>query len=512
MLRWAWRQLTSMRTALLLLFLLALASVPGSLLPQRGVNPIAVSDYKAANPGVSPWLDRFSFFDVYASPWFAATYLLLFISLVGCVLPRTGQHWRAMRGQPPAAPRNLSRLPVATSFETSESPEAVLERAERSLRGSRFRVVTGDGWVASEKGYLRETGNLIFHFSLVVLLIGVAWGSLGGVKGVALVVEGEGFANTVTQYDQVTPGLAYDLGSLAPFSFTLDDFRATYEAGPVQTGAARTFEADLTVIDEPGATPRQVTVQVNKPLNVEGFKVFLVGHGYAPTFTVRDARGRVVFDQPVPCLPQDGNFTSQCVIKVPDARPTQLGFTGFFFPTVIDGGGPVSYFPGAENPEVYLNAWSGDLGLDDGISRSVYTLDTEKLAAVKAKASDGAPLVVPLKPGQTFTLPDGLGSITFSGLQEWTTLSVARDPGKELALVGAVGAILGLLLTLFIRRRRVWVRATSGADGATVVEVAGLAKNEASGVEADVDALVLALAPTRTSEPEPNDRESDLRE
>ena len=266
MLRWAWRQLTSMRTALILLFLLALASVPGSLLPQRGVNPIAVSDYRAAHPTAAPWLDRFGFFDVYASPWFAATYLLLFVSLVGCVLPRTGLHWRAMRGQPPAAPRNLSRLPVARSFETTEAPESVLARAAGSLRGSRFRVVEGDAWVASEKGYLRETGNLVFHLSLIVLLLGVAWGSLGGVKGVALVVEGEGFANTVTQYDQITPGRAYDVGSLAPFSFTLDDFRATYEAGPVQTGAARTFEADLTVTDEPGATPRTVTVQVNKPL------------------------------------------------------------------------------------------------------------------------------------------------------------------------------------------------------------------------------------------------------
>ncbi len=327
-----------------------------------------------------------------------------------------------------------------------------------------------------------------------------AWGSLGGVKGVALVIEGEGFANTVTQYDQITPGRAFDVGSLAPFSFSLDDFRATYEAGPVETGAARTFEADVTVTDEPGATPRTVTVQVNKPLEVDGFKVFLVGHGYAPTFTVKDARGRVVFDQPVPCLPQDGNFSSQCVIKVPDARPTQLAFAGWFFPTVVDGGGPVSYFPGAENPEVYLNAWTGDLGLDDGVARSVYTLDSEGLQPIKGKATDGVPLVVPMKPGETFTLPGGEGTITFSGLQEWATFSVAHDPGKGVALVGALAAIAGLLLSLFVRRRRVWVRATAGPDGATVVEVAGLAKTEAGNVEDDVDALVLVLDTTGSND------------
>ncbi len=333
--RWAWRQLTSMRTALILLFLLALGAIPGSLFPQRGVNPIQVSNYRADNPTIAPWLDRFGFFDVYASSWFAAIYLLLFISLIGCVLPRCAQHWRAIRAAPPPAPRNLSRLPVSMYYEGTDDPAAVLTRAEESLRGQRFRVVTGDGWVAAEKGYLRETGNLVFHLSLIVLLIGVAIGALFGVKGVALVVEGEGFANTVTQYDQISPGRAYDIDSLAPFSFTLDDFRATYEAGPVQTGAARTFEADVTVTDAPRAEPRTQTVQVNDPLRSGGFKAFLVGHGYAPVFTVTDGDGRVVQQGPVPCIPQDGNFTSECVVKVPDARPGSAGAGGVLLP---DGG------------------------------------------------------------------------------------------------------------------------------------------------------------------------------
>ena len=207
----------------------------------------------------------------------------------------------------------------------------------------------------------------------------------------------------------------------------------------------------------------------------------------------------------MPCLPQDGNFSSQCVIKVPDARPSQLAFTGWFFPTVVAGGGPVSYFPGAENPEVYLNAWTGDLGLDDGVATSVYTLDTDGLTAVKAKPTDAAPLVVALKPGDTLTLPDGNGTITFAGLQEWSTFEVAHDPGKGLALVGALAAVAGLLLSLFVRRRRVWVRATTGPDGTTVVEVAGLAKTEAGGVEDDVDALVAVLAPDQPATPSKED-------
>lgn len=110
-LRWGWRQLTSMRTALILLFLVALGAVPGSVLPQRGQAPEKVAEYLKEHQQLGPWLDRFSLFDVFAAPWFAAIYILLFVSLAGCVIPRSRKHYQAMRARPPAAPRNLSRLP-----------------------------------------------------------------------------------------------------------------------------------------------------------------------------------------------------------------------------------------------------------------------------------------------------------------------------------------------------------------------------------------------------------------
>ena len=52
--RWAWRQLTSMRTALLLLLLLAIAAVPGSFIPQRGVDARAVQAYYLDHPKLAP--------------------------------------------------------------------------------------------------------------------------------------------------------------------------------------------------------------------------------------------------------------------------------------------------------------------------------------------------------------------------------------------------------------------------------------------------------------------------
>jgi len=490
--RWAWRQLTSMRVALLLLFLLAVAAVPGSLVPQRAVDPVTVADFRREHPALGSLYDRASLFDVFASPWFSAIYLLLVISLVGCVVPRSRQHWRAARARPPAAPRNLGRLPEHRRWETDAAAEAVLATAATAFRAQRFRVVTGDGAVSAEKGYLRETGNLVFHLSLLLVLIGVAVGHLYGFKGSALIVEGEGFANTLTQYDNFRPGPYFDSARLVPFSLRLKDFAAVYEERGAGRGAARSFQARVSYRESPESAARSYDLRVNHPLELGGTKLFLTGHGYAPTVRVRDGKGQVVADGPVPFLPQDPvGFGSVGVVKAADAEPEQLGFSGFFLPTaVIDPQrGPISLFPAPRNPGLVLTAWKGDLGLDSGLPQSVYRLETDRLTQIKAGAE---PIRAQLGVGQTMTLPDGLGSLTFTGYREWIVVQIAHDPGKELALGGAALALLGLLGSLFVRPRRVWVRASAPPGGRTVVEVGALARSDAPGLGDEVERVANA--------------------
>jgi cytochrome c biogenesis protein len=494
MARWAWRQLTSMRTALLLLLLLTVAAVPGSLVPQVGVDPVRVAEFKAQHPSLAPWYERFSLFEVFAAPWFAAIYLLLFLSLAGCVLPRSRAHWAASRARPPAAPRHLERLPVAESWTTDVPPREVLDAARQALRRRRFRVDVGaDGSVAAEKGYLRETGNLVFHAALLLLLVAVAAGNLFGFQGSVLVSEGGSFSNTVSAYDTVRQGSAFRSGSLVPFTVTLDDLVVRYEQNGVQRGAPRDFRAAVSFTTSPDASPRRAELRVNHPLVINGTKVFLLGNGYAPEFTVRDGTGEVVFSGPVPFIPRDANNTSVGVVKVPGAKPTQLGFQGLFLPTAVlhPERGPISVFPDDALPRAVLTAWVGDLGLDSGAAQSVYRLDTTGLTQVRGK--DGKPLAQSLAPGSTMTLPDGEGSITFDGVRRWTSLKVSHDPGKQWALLSAAAALIGLMLSLFVRRRRLWVRATATDDGRTLVRVAGLARAEGEGLADEVAEIATAL-------------------
>jgi cytochrome c biogenesis protein len=484
-LRRAWRQLTSMRTALLLLALLALAAVPGTLLPQRGLNPVKVAQFYRDHPGVAPLFDKLSLFDVFAAPWFAAIYLLLFVSLVGCLVPRIRLHARALRRRPPAAPRHLNRLPASAGWQAPGAPAQVVEGARAVLRAARWRVEVrdeGDGVVslAAEKGYLRETGNLVFHVALLLLLVGIALGGLFGYKGTVLVPQGSGFANVRSSYDVFSPSRLFADSDLPPFSFTLRRFTATYQP----SGQPRSFSAAVDYRATPDAPARPFVISPNHPLSLGGSDVYLVGHGYALRLQVRDAKGALVYDKVTPFLPDDAMFTSHGVVKVPAGLPHQLGLTGFFYPTY--GPSPLgaqSTFPAPKDPVLDLAAWQGDLGLSSGTPQSVYSLPVAQLKNIGTTQ---------LTPGKTWRLRDGT-TVTFVGVEQWATFQIARDPGTTVVLVAAVFIVAGLLASLRVRRRRMWVRARpdpAGAPGATVVEAGGLARTDSDGFAAEFARLV----------------------
>ncbi|XRQ06457.1 cytochrome c biogenesis protein ResB [Actinomadura welshii] len=504
-LRWGWRQLTTMRTALVLLFLVALGAVPGSILPQRGQAPEEVEAYLGEHTTLGPWLDRLSMFDVFAAPWFAAIYILLFVSLAGCVVPRAFQHYRSMRARPPAAPRNLGRLPQSARYETDASPEDVLAEARTVLRGRRFRVDVADGAASAEKGYLGETGNLLFHLALLALLFALGIGNLFGYQGNVLLTEGKTFANSLSRYDQFTPGRVFDDGDLAPFTVTLDDFQAEYETEGDKRGQATAFSADIRYRSGPDAAEQRHDLRINHPLNVGGAKVYLLGHGYAPVFTVRDAEGNVAFQDSVPFLEMEPrNLTSEGVIKAPDAQPDQLAFYAILWPTAMaseDGDQIVSAFPAPLRPVVTVSSFKGDIGLDSGTPQSVYKL--EGVGETLHPIEDGQKL---LEPGETFELPGGAGSITFDGMKEYVTLSVNRDPGRVPALVAAILAVLGVVASFMVRRRRVWVRASAGKGGRTVVEVGGLTLGNPT---SEFDEIVTALRGPQDGPAEPDEEPAD---
>jgi len=471
--RWCWRQLTSMRIALILLLLLAVAAIPGSLFPQRSQNPVQVRQYFIDNPQAAIWLDRFSMFEVFSSPWFSAIYLLLFISLIGCVLPRSIEHLKAIGAKPPLTPKYLDRMEFYTEMEKVD-----LDKVEKYLKKKHFRIRRDENSISAEKGYARESGNLLFHLSLVLILIAVGVGSLLGSRGDAIVNVGDRFINTPTSYDILGFGKYQSEDSLPPFSLTVKDFKAEYD--PV-TNAAIDYELTVLTANPAGSKEMTRIIKVNQPLTYGSTKIYLQANGYAPTVVVKDKSGKVIFDGPTTFLPQDGNLSSIGAIKIPDMQP-QIGFVASFLPTAdrdpIRGG--FSSYPEVLDPRLLLAIWKGDLGLNTGVPQSVYRIDTSKMERIGLKA-------LVLNESYDF----GEGSVTFTGWTSWVNLQIVNDPGKGFALIGAILAILGLLISLFTRQRRVWIK--QGRK----TQVAGLAKNGIPGLEDEIKELVKEMSNER---------------
>jgi cytochrome c biogenesis protein len=519
--RRGWRVLTSMRTALILLFLLAVAAIPGSLLPQNNINPILVQRYRANHPTLGPIFERLSLFHDFSAPWFAAIYVLLFISLIGCLWSRVRWHAQALLGRPPAAPARPGRLAGGSAFASPLAPGEAAAAAAAMLRSRRFRVaIAADGAtrpdgspdhsVAAEKGYLRETGNLVFHIALMVLLLGVGLGSWYGYQGSMLVVQGDGFSNTLLSYDQFTAGAMVNTADLRPYSVTLDKFSASYQLNgePKEFAAAVSYSTGL---DSP---VKKTVIKPNHPLEIGKDKVYLLGHGYAPHFVLRDKTGKVVWESYVTCAQEDPNFRSLCVVKIPDAglapvgrlqTPQQLAFMGFFTPTTIDdpARGLVSIYPAAANPAITLTGYVGNLHVNEGIPQNIYSLDTRDMKQFTSDGPTGNGVIsqalwIGQADERTMTnLPGGL-SLSVDGVREYAQFQVKSDPTKDLVLVAAIAIILGLIISLRVRRRRVWVRARAAGAGSKV-EIGGLSRSDAEGFAAELASLTTQLRAATTA-------------
>lgn len=394
----------------------------------------------------------------------------------------------------------MARLPQHTVLPAPPGGAAAIAEM---LRKRRWRVEVRGDEVSAEKGYLKETGNLLFHTSLIAVLIGVALGSWYGWSGNRLLVAGadNAFCNTRQQYAEAKLGPQVDSADLPRFCLRLDDFQARF----LPSGQPEFFNATVTV-DGPDEPTRSADFSVNSPLRLNDASVYLLGHGYAPVIRYTDRFGNSqISDEPF-LTTGDMGLTSEGLAAFPDANvdpatgqraaDLQMAFTGIYLPTAPEQAPFVrSQYPTERNPALNLVAYRGNLGLDAGIPGSVYQLDQRQVRTGKVKEV-GTKL---LRKGETWTLDDGT-TVEFLGTERYVTLSIRHDPGSTMLLVSCGVLLVGLMGSLFGKRRRVFFRVVpadpgegSPTSGSSLMEVGGLPRTDYPGFADEFTQLVAAI-------------------
>ena len=482
-----WRTLRSMRTALILLLFLAGGAIIGSVIPQEQNSPQRVASYFRDHPFWAALWDRLGFFHTYGSIWFTLIYTLLLISLVACLAPRTRALFRHALERPEPV-RELESMRHYAQMTVSAEPFRAIAESRKVLRRRMYRVsaVNGDARISADKGLAREAGSLLFHWSFLLVLVGIVYGKGTGFTGQAVIIEGQTWVEAHANYDGTVNEGAFFNEDHSGIAVHVQNFTVDYYAD----GVPKLFDTKATLTDANGDSTRTSDIEVNHPAEMDGVKFYQFGYGWAPMIDI-SRNGRALAAGPVVCTqspPPAGvaplAMPSNCVVKVASVHP-QLGFRFELWPDsrvliALLRGGQSTPMLRAYQPVLTFAAYRGSLGLS--APQSVGTLDTSLMSRWKTGAV-GA--------GKTQILGDGI-SVSFPQLKQYTVLEVTRDRGQVIMLIAAILILAGLIPALFTSKRRVYVSAEANGKG-TILRVGGFALQRKSQFEEEFPDLVRTL-------------------
>ncbi|MFY9613852.1 MAG: cytochrome c biogenesis protein ResB [Candidatus Dormiibacterota bacterium] len=391
-----WRSLSRMRTAVILLAIVAGLSIVATELPQRAIQPERASGWIQAHALLGPWFDRLGFFAVYESWPLIAAVVLMYVSLGNCVITRGMALYRRWRKKLPRNPQ-----------------------------------------------FLGEAGSLVFHLSFFVLLFGVLFNLAAGFTAFVNVVEGDSVVEARPSYDQIEEGVLFNPSAHRGFEVRVDKFNATY----YNDGRPSDFVSHTEVFDQ-GKKVAEKDIRVNEYLAYDDVKFYQANYGWAPVIQVYDPAGKLIYDQPVVFFgdPQLSNG----VMKVPAAGPPgqQLGARMFFVPD-LQGGGQDTRAGTANpnNPAISMILFQGDLHANR--VQNVYDLDVSQMKTLW----QGGLLL-----GQTVQVPGGY-RVSFARLARYTGLQATYAPGLPIIYGAFVLMLGGLLVRLYLRPVLEWQQA-----------------------------------------------------
>ena len=367
----------------------------------------------ALGVGLVDLMERLQIFRVFTSTPFSVALVVLAISILICTLDRTPRLWQQSATirvvQPPAY--FDQRLPDRASI--AAAPGLTVTAVRSVLRHHRFVVrdeagADGTTFLYGDRNRWTKLATLISHLGLILFVVaGLVTGKFGDEQGL-VVAEGD----TLTVQPIGTPGL-----------LLVQNF--AFEAPGIETGTPTDFTTDLGVYRDGQLVARKI-IRVNDPLAVAGYTFHQNGFGPAPDVEIRStADDAILWSGPIPLTDQAGGL-------------------------------PVGAIPVPGKP----------FGMQLALVRDTSGVGALVIVpyAVRGTNPDGTPdIVMGEVPyyairGETVSM-EGLGlTLELRGFSDFTLLIAKRDPGAPIVWGAFVALLLGLAITFYLPRRRIWAR------------------------------------------------------
>ena len=286
----------------------------------------------------------------------------------------------------------------------------------------------------------------------------------------------------------------YFAGGFTGIGLELLDFEATYR----RNGVPRDFVSLVRLVDRDGRAIGVREVGVNRPISVQGIRVFQSGFGWAPVVTA-SLDGRQAWSSPIemrrddapPGVPPDAmpwRGAVKLLAPEPDLMITLELWPDYRALAALQLTGRPAPMVVAFDPYIRFSVYEGRI-----LDPSRGALDPLGMRLVDRGALRAAGT-------ETVSVPDvGELTLSFPELRRYSELLISRDVGIPLVLAAAILVLVGLLPALFVSRRKVWVRVEPSADG-SIVSTAGFALQRKDSFEDEFDAIVRGLGGDGTAD------------
>ncbi len=415
-----WEFWESLKLTITLLVIVIIAATIGTLIPQNEDMLVYINQY---GPAMAELFRQLGFYDIYKANWFTFILTMLCISTTVCTVHRYRMLRRSL-GKPIVIMKdefyNQSEYRAEERFKVGA--QETLEQFKKSLQKFHFNTVrqekdesSGTIYLYGQKGVLNRWGNLIAHIAVVTIFV-------GGLIG-----------KTVWpwSYDDTLPVVEGQTISIphSNFQLRLDKFEERYYPG---TQDPSDFRSNVTVIQD-GKEIRRELIQVNHPMNHQGYLFY------------QNSR-------------QKSGTINGFKLAINDGKT--------FEPiTTWEGKVGDTYSVPGTGKQITVTRFIPDFGMDENMQPTSRSNDPNNPAIEIYETTNGQTTGhgwvfanislkdLPMK--QNISFDYAITSLD----QAWISVfQVVKDPGLPVVYVGFVLIIFGLITTLWLEYKRIWIR------------------------------------------------------